>query len=135
MNGGFKAFKDIDWSKLTTPQGVTRETIERDYQNAAEDLKKINQEFERYFSNKRKKARVQMLTDNIFRAVNDNVFFHTNGMIDVQGLLKFVTNDDRNLFSDVCKFVYQLYADKPMNNWRLSQFKGLLTYYLCCAGF
>ena len=130
------SFDKIDWSKVTLPKDVKRENVKRDYENAIEDLKLLSKEFDRYFAGKKmRQARVQMMTDNIFRAVNDNVTFRANGMLDVERLLQFIANDDRPLFADVCKFTYQFYADKPMNGWRLSQFKGLLTYFLCRAGF
>ena len=126
---------EINWSEVSIPNNTSREQIIRSYENAFEDLKKLNEEYKRYFSNKMKNPRVQFMHDNIFRCVNELVSFHENGIIDVQELLQFIANDDRDLFSDVCKFVYQFYAGKPMNSWRLSQFKSLLTYYLCRTGF
>jgi len=123
-----------DWSKITLPREVTREETIRKYENAIEDLNKLNKEFSRYFKNKRKKAKTQMMTTNIFRAVSELVHFD-GSIIHVNELLQFVTIDDRPLFADICKFTYQFYEGKPMNDWRLSQFKGLLTYYLCRVGF
>jgi hypothetical protein len=126
---------DIDFSKVTLPSDMTPEKVVKQYEDAIEDLKRLNIDFERYFSNKRRKSKTRMLTMNIFDTVNSNVSFHQDGMIDVEPLLQYITNDDRPLFADVCKFVYQFFEDKPMNDIVFNRFKGLLIYYLCRVGF
>lgn len=127
---------EIDWSKVALPRDATPEQIIKQYEDAIDELVRLNREFERYFSNKMKKARVKMMTLNIFTTVNNNVSFdRTTGMIEMSNLLQFIANDDRPLYADVVKFVYQLFEDRPMNDTRLNRFKGLLIYYLCRVGF
>lgn len=127
---------EIDWSKVALPRDATPEQIIKQYEDAIDELVRLNREFERYFSNKMKKARVKMMTLNIFTTVNNNVSFdRTTGMIEMSNLLQFIANDDRPLYADVVKFVYQLFDNRPMNDTRLNRFKGLLIYYLCRVGF
>ena len=128
-------FNEIPWDNVTLPKGVTREQVVKDYEDNLDVLKRMNREFVKYFSNKRRKAKTQMMTLNIFEEVQGNVGLLPNGIIDVQGLLQFISNDDRPLFADVCKFLYQYYEGLPMNTRKLNQFRGLLTYYLCKVGF
>lgn len=127
---------EIDWSKVALPRDATPEQIIKQYEDAIDELVRLNREFERYFSNKMKKARVKMMTLNIFTTVNNNISFdRTTGMIEMSNLLQFIANDDRPLYADVVKFVYQLFDNRPMNDTRLNRFKGLLIYYLCRVGF
>lgn len=130
-----KPFEDIDWSKVALPRGTTQADIERAYEAGAEDLAKLNKYFERHFSGKMKKASIQMMTMSIFDVVQTEVFMHPDGVFDVSGLLKYVANDDRQLFADVCTFCYEFFQGKPGSIQVLNRFKGMLTYFLCKVGF
>jgi len=127
--------QDIDWSQVTLEAGVTPEMVIRAYEQAIIDLTKLNQEFNRHFSGKKKKASHKMFTTNIFDQVQILVYYNAADQIDVHELLNFVAADDRGLFSDVCKFVYQFFHEKGKTDLVLSRFKGLLVYYLCKVGF
>jgi hypothetical protein len=83
-----------------------------------------------------KRASTQMMTVNMFRTINNNVGFNRlTGIIEMSNLLQFIANDDRPLYVDIVKFVFQYFDDKPMNETKLNRFRALLTYYLCKVGF
>lgn len=128
-------FSEIDWDKVTLPRDVAPSDVERSYENAAKELVYLFKQFEKFYNTKRRRARVQMMTTNIFEAVHVEVFLTPNGMFDVQGLLKFVANDDRPLFRDVCTFCYEYFQGQAATGQVLTRFKGLLTYFLCKVGF
>jgi len=130
-----KAFSDIDWSTVTLPQGTTKEDVERAYKSAAEDLTKLDQAFDRYFSGKKKKASIQMMTTSIFDVVHTHVIMHPEGYYDTSGLKQFIAVDDRPLATDVITFVYEFFQDKPLSIRVFNKFKALLTFYLCKVGF
>jgi hypothetical protein len=127
---------EIDWSKISLPQDVSPGSIIRDYENAIDELVRLNKEYDRLFTNKMKRARLNMMTDNIFRTIDRCVIYdQQSGLIDVQMLLMYIANDDRQLFSDIANFIYPLFHEKLMNDTKMKRFKALLTYYLCKSGF
>ena len=126
---------EIDWSQVSLEQGMTPDMVIRAYTEAVKDLKHLDREFDRFFSGKRKQATHKMFTTNIFDVVQTNVFYNHHEQIDVSRLLQFVAADDRSLFSDVTKFVYGFFHEKPKTNLLLNRFKGLYVYYLIKAGF
>lgn len=128
-------FADIDWSQVILPPGTSRSDIEHNYQEALKDIVKLDKEFKRYFSNKKKKAVHGMMTDDIFREVWNHVRYLPNNEIDVSHIARLVLRDDRELFKDVTKFVGQLYVGKPQTFLLLHRFKVMYLYYLICAGF
>lgn len=127
--------QDIDWDQVTLEQGMTPERVIAAYESAVKDLVHLNKEFNRFFSGKKKKATYKIMTYSIFDAVQLYVFYNPNDEIDVSGLVRFISSDDRGLFSDVVKFVYQFFHEKGKTMLLLNRFKGLLVYYLCKVGF
>lgn len=127
--------EDIDWSQVTLPRGTTPDMVIHAYEGAMKDLAHLNREFDRFFSGKKKKSTHKMFTTNIFDNVQTLVWYNHEDRIDVSGLLQFVSADDRGLFSDICKFVYSFFHEKPKTTLLLERFKGLFVYYLCKVGF
>lgn len=126
---------DIDWDQVSLEKGMTPEKVIQAYNETLKDLVHLDNEFNRFFSGKRKKAKIPMMTLSIFESVNLYVHYNPNDQIDVSRLLPFIASDDRKLFSDVCTFVYNYFHEKPKTNRTLNQFRGMLVYYLCSVGF
>jgi hypothetical protein len=127
--------EDINWNKVSLKKGITQEMVIRAYEEAAKDIVKLNQEFDRFFSGKKKKASRPMPVASIFDIVQYSVFYNLDDQIDVHLLLTYIPSDDKYLFADICTFVYQFFHEKPKTSILLEKFKGLLVYYLCKAEF
>lgn len=128
------SIENINWNKVTLPKDITKEQILRDYQNACDDLVRLNAEFDKYFRNKKRIAEYQFIHTNLAGMVNIHVHYERN-IIQVKGLLSFIAGPDRKLFSDVCFFIFQLIYEQPASNKTLNLFKSLLIIFMIKAGF
>lgn len=127
---------NIDWSKVSVPKGLSRDLIIKRFESSIDDLINLKNEFERFFYGKRKKANRTLHTDDIFTAINLNIKMNSNNEIDVSNLTKLVDPTDKFLYADICNHVlsYFIYT-KPATDKTLNEFKLLLVYFLCKAGF
>lgn len=124
---------DIDFSKVTLPAGITRNDVIQRYKSAVDDLEYLERHYKRYIGDKQ--APLQLMTDDLYGAIQTGVCYNEQDQIELKQLSKLVPKDSQKLYREVVNLVYGIADGKPKTDLTLRKFKSLLCYYLCVAGF
>ena len=124
---------DIDFSKLSLPEGTTREDIIQRYKSEVDDLEHLEREYKRFIGDRT--APLQLLTMDLYGSIQRCVHYDNEDKINLSLLSKLVPRESRSLYVAIVKMVFGVVDGKPLSDVTLNKFKGLLCYYLCVAGF
>lgn len=123
---------DVDFSKVTLPEGVTRDILIQRYESTLDDLNYLKKQFRKYVRDR--KAPYQILATSLYDAIQMTVHYNGN-VIDVQKLSFLVPKESQPLYIEIVKLIYGIVDGKPKTDATLMKFKSLLCVYLCIAGF